>query len=152
MTEDRVLELIEAYGADPIRWPENERAAAQSLLATTDDPRLRVALAEAQSLDDMLALATVPEISRETHDRLRLDAAAPSSLVAWLQRLLDWPGPVWQPTGALAAALILGVWVGAANPDTSATIAGLGDSPSLIETNTESDEDFDSFIGMGDSL
>lgn len=150
MTEDRILELIDAYGADPMRWPAEERAEAQSLMAATDDPRLRVALAEARTLDDLLALASVPDISHETQERLRIDAAAPVSPIARLQRLLDWPGPIWQPAGALAAALVLGIWVGVANPDASADIARLGSSPASTETT--SGEGFEPFIGMEDSL
>lgn len=52
MTIDRVLEILEAYGADPARWPAAERAAAQALLAQS--PELQQAQADAARLDAIL--------------------------------------------------------------------------------------------------
>lgn len=150
MTEDRILELIEAYGADPMRWPVDERAAAQTLLAASDDPRLRTSLAAAKDLDTLLSTATVPAISPDARYRLYAEAAAPTAPSAWLRRLFDWPGPIWQPTGALAAALVLGIWVGIANPEASADIAGLAGG--TVQTEVESGDDFDSLVGMEDNL
>ena len=30
MTEERFIQIVEAYGANPARWPETERAAAMA--------------------------------------------------------------------------------------------------------------------------
>ena len=45
ISEDRLLALIAAYGADPLHWPESERTAAQQR-AATDTPAIRQALAQ----------------------------------------------------------------------------------------------------------
>ena len=42
ISEDRLLVLIAAYGADPLHWPESERTAAQQR-AATDTPAIRQA-------------------------------------------------------------------------------------------------------------
>ena len=47
MTEDRLIELIEAWGADPAGFPEAERAAARALLAA-NPARFAAALEEAK--------------------------------------------------------------------------------------------------------
>jgi hypothetical protein len=49
MTPDRLQEILDAYGADPHRWPADERDAAAALLVAT--PALREAAGEAQRLD-----------------------------------------------------------------------------------------------------
>src|SRR5664279_2480822 len=49
MTLDRFSQLLDAYGAEPSRWPAHERALAESLLA--GDARA-LALQEAASLLD----------------------------------------------------------------------------------------------------
>ena len=59
MTPDRFEELLEAKGADLAAWPEAERRAAERLLA--DSAEARAALAQARSLDDLLAGALAPE-------------------------------------------------------------------------------------------
>ncbi len=59
MKPDRFEELLEAKGADLATWPEAERRAAEGLLA--DSAEARAALAQARSLDDLLAGALAPE-------------------------------------------------------------------------------------------
>lgn len=114
ISERRVLELIDAYGAAPARWPETERAHAMDLVART--PELRIAMQTAAVLDEMLdtrpaslpnpalrvALKEVPE------QRHGLD---------WLSAL--WPfGAPWRPAIGLTAALAVGLLVGAVSPPT----------------------------------
>lgn len=53
MNLKRLAELLDAYGADPARWPADERAAALALLAA--DARARAMQAQARALDDWLA-------------------------------------------------------------------------------------------------
>jgi hypothetical protein len=67
MSIARLTELLAAYGASPQRWPADERAVAQTLLAHIDRlgtaeerAALRAALDEARALDDVLADAFAP--------------------------------------------------------------------------------------------
>jgi anti-sigma factor RsiW len=55
MTPERALTIIEAYGADPRRWPADERDAARALIART--PELAAALAREAAMDAVLAAA-----------------------------------------------------------------------------------------------
>ncbi len=50
---DRAAEIIAAYGGNPARWPDAERATALAVIAA--DPGLATALAEARTLDGDLA-------------------------------------------------------------------------------------------------
>lgn len=124
MTEDRFEALVAAYGADPMRWPDAERPAAQRL-AATDSPRVSAALAEAEALDGMLAQATVPEMSDSA--LAAMTRRARPTLTQRLRGLIDWQGPIWQPAGALTAALVLGIALGISDPDTAATLADISD-------------------------
>src|SRR5262249_59318106 len=54
----RFRRLIDAYGADPARWPPPERAAALALLATS--AQARAALEAARRLDGLLAADQTP--------------------------------------------------------------------------------------------
>ncbi|NMM44500.1 hypothetical protein HH303_08415 [Rhodospirillaceae bacterium KN72] len=132
MTKERFLEILDAYGADSRRWPESERIDALRF-AASGDAMIMEAVAEAQSLDAMLDGAAVPTLSPQAMARLRAHAH-PSPLAplsAAIHKLLQWQGPIWQPAGALAASLILGLTLGLASPDYASSLAALG------ETNTE---------------
>ena len=74
MTEGRFLDLIEAYGADPARWPEAERKAATAFVEAHAD-FAEPLLAEAQALDDRLGPA---EIEPSDLLQARLLAALPA--------------------------------------------------------------------------
>jgi hypothetical protein len=54
MTEERFLQLVGAYGADPSRWPADERAAASAYLAANPELVAACVTAEAE-LDALLA-------------------------------------------------------------------------------------------------
>jgi hypothetical protein len=110
MTEERLLTLLQAYGAEPARWPEAERAEAQALLALSADARIRDALAEAQALDGALAALPEPALSDAAYAQL-LQQARPG-MWARLRGILGWQGPLWRPLGAMAAALIFGIALG----------------------------------------
>lgn len=66
--------LLDAYGADPERWPEEERAAALALLQR--DPEARGLRAQAARLDALLAVAEPAKPSPALVARIL--AAAPS--------------------------------------------------------------------------
>jgi hypothetical protein len=53
MNEDRLREILDAYGGDASRWPSGERAAALQLLARS--ATARAAHLEAMALDGLLA-------------------------------------------------------------------------------------------------
>lgn len=113
MDIERLAEILDAYGADPKRWPEAERPAAEALLASSQDAaRLH---ADALALDTLLDLSRAPEPSPELMASI-LAGAEKRGLGAWLADF--WPfGPAWQPASAFALAVILGIAAGAGVPD-----------------------------------
>jgi hypothetical protein len=76
MTPERFRQLTEAYGALPDHWPQEERAAAQALLAQ-HDPQALAAIEEALQLDEYLESFAVP--APDTHLIRRIIASAPAS-------------------------------------------------------------------------
>lgn len=78
MEAARFAALLDAYGADPARWPEEERAAALALLATSSDARARQR--EAAALDAMLG--TAPPAPPSDLLVARVLAAAPGAAAA----------------------------------------------------------------------
>lgn len=58
MAMDRFAAILDAYGAAPQRWPADERAAAESLLAAS--AQARALQAGAARLDDVLAGSRAP--------------------------------------------------------------------------------------------
>jgi hypothetical protein len=101
MTAERFIQIVEAYGADPARWPEAERAAAQAFADA--HPQIAAdALAAEAALDAMLGEAeAVPSdlLERRIMKRLPVPAAAPR----------------WQVPAAAAAALLVGAFIGFAS-------------------------------------
>jgi len=110
----RFRRLIEAYGADPARWPAGERSRAEALLARSD--RARRLLAEAQALDAVLMADARPAADE------RLAAAVIARATAAPQERrpkqprefrLDWSlARLWPQAVGLAAAAVLGFVVG----------------------------------------
>jgi anti-sigma factor RsiW len=104
------MRLIEAYGADPARWPSDERAAAERHMAA--NPAARAAVEEARRLDALLGrMPPVPEMTS-----FPLPAALPAQRRPLLQRLVR-PGravawSMWPRVAALAMASIVGVVIG----------------------------------------
>jgi len=126
MTDDRLIELIEAWGADPDAFPEAERAGAKAVLATRLE-RFAAALAEARALD--AAFARIPEILPSAALTEALIASAPRPKVALggfrLPKFASW-APA-SGFAALAAGLFMGVMVApaasaASDTDEAATV------------------------------
>lgn len=118
MSPRRFRRLVAAYGANPARWPEPERAAAEELIAASAEAQM--ALAEAKALDGELTRAPVP-VGPATLDRLRdgirhrvarLPAASQVAPEPWLAGVFAMPLRL----GALAAAALVGVWLGWSEP------------------------------------
>ena len=122
MNAERFAVILEAYGAEPWRWPEGERSAAESFAGTGEGRRL---LAEAAALDDALLAYTVPAPGAEL--RARVLQARPSKRRGF-SALAPWPFG-WAPGAGLAAAgvagLLFGVVLsqGAVDPRTEALLA-----------------------------
>ena len=106
--------LVDAYGATPERWPDDERDGALALLATsTEAQALRH---EAGRLDS--ALDQIPELapSPALMARILAESETPKrSKHRWFDMLVEtvWPGArLWQPLGAFASAAALGLLLG----------------------------------------
>ena len=107
MTPQRFETIITAYGAEPRRWPEQEREAAMAFARTEAGAE---ALAAERRLDALLDRAEAPRASRELVARV---ARTP-----WRQRA------GWAVRAAtLAAAGLLGLYVGWAAPTPASQFA-----------------------------
>ncbi|GAB5457408.1 MAG: hypothetical protein Hens3KO_04380 [Henriciella sp.] len=111
ITKNRVLELIEIYGAEPGAWPEEERAAAIAL--TEQDPdQFAEALQLARKLDVALAIETYQEPSQDLAERILASAPKPKRSAS--SQLLGFFGlfrskSVRWPAGATLASLAVGI-------------------------------------------
>lgn len=83
----RFEQLVAAYGAQPQRWPELERRAAEMLLES--DPRAARLLADADALDAILFVHQAPAPSAALH--ARIVASAPRRRIGRSARLW-WSG------------------------------------------------------------
>ena len=128
---DRFRELMEAYGADPQRWPANERAGAETLLAQNADAvTLR---RRAASLDALLDSATVPAAAIDAERLIASVTAQPqrSAEIVTLRPARRQTGSgFWLKVASLAAAAAIGFLVGVTQ------LGGLGD-PSAPSTGVE---------------
>lgn len=108
-SEDRVFELIAAYGAEPGAWPEEEREAAKATLAAFPE-RFADALAEAKALDLALFNETLPEPDSDLANRILAAAPQAPRASGSIASLFKWrlPGRQW-PAGATLASLMIGL-------------------------------------------
>ena len=113
----RFSAILDAYGAAPERWPEEERESAMAL-ARSSLPAAR-ALARARALDTALMAKTFPDIALEPEHFTHLHAA----IVSEARRLTgNWfgrwfgidlaPRQLWPSIVGLAFATVLGFAVG----------------------------------------
>jgi hypothetical protein len=104
MTPERLARLVSAYGAHIGRWPEDEREAAQALLAG-DEAYVR----NATALDGALDRFVVPRPDSAMIGRslAAFAAAAPASLLRrwWFAPLLAGAGALGMVAGALLLAV-----------------------------------------------
>ena len=107
MTMDigRFEQIIDAYGADPRRWPDAERQGAGALLAASEEARRIVAGAAA--LDALLDSAAGPVPSEVLAARVLRAAPKGSSLIG----RVGWVSSAgW--AAAAAAGLVVGLSLG----------------------------------------
>ena len=121
-------ELLDAYGADPARWPAGDprRAAAWALIDSGDAAALQ-SLAAARALDRALD-STVPPAPSAALAGTVLEAArrtrpGPAGLAGWAWPI--WTPAFFKPAGALACAMLLGIAVGMWSP---VPVVGIGES------------------------
>jgi len=116
MNLQRFQQILDAYGANPQRWPMAERAAAQAFLQQSVDAQ--ALLDEAQNIDAMLDQLPDNVASLGLTQRIiALSQAQPQNNVLWqwVQRWLlgDTPAQqIWRPALILGLPLLLGVWLG----------------------------------------
>lgn len=106
LTLRRFETLIDSYGADPRRWPEQVRADAQMLLSVS--PEARSHLEEARMLDDVIEAAS----SREDGLRWRDDEA--NRALVRLRAAVA--ARIASPTAPVAARRGFGWWLAGAGP------------------------------------
>ena len=136
---DRLRSLIDAYGADPERWPTDERAAALLLLANSAEARAYAR--DAEALDAMLN--RVPLRPTITVDPAALAAQItrapkhrPAARFAWFPRPAFGFG--WPNCAALAAAAIVGFVVGWT--DLNSTAASARDGVDAVASLSAADD------------
>jgi len=110
----RFAVLLDAYGADPERWPEGERAAALALLRR--EPEAQALRARAARLDALLAVAAASQPSPALVARILAAAPAPAGAtrrpLAFLRR--PQAARAWRYAAAavpVAAAAALTLWL-----------------------------------------
>jgi len=111
MTAERFLALVAAYGADRRRWPEGERAAAETFAAAHTD-LARPALDEADAVDALLYSSPTPQVSTALRDRVLAAAASAGDRAGrtgrlWIDRLSLAFGAGWAV--ATCAGVVAGV-------------------------------------------
>lgn len=125
MDLQRLEALLDAYGADPARWPAAERAAALALLAA--DTAAQARLEQARQLDRALdRLPPAPAPAGDLAARIRAAARQQGAPVA--PALVPIPAngnrAPWRFTMALAASAVIGLWLGfATSPFTASDTA-----------------------------
>lgn len=112
MRIERFRELLDAYGANPARWPQAERAGALALVATSAEAR---SLRDAEAAFDVLIdFADTAPVTAQLEARI-LATLPQTRTRAGLPKFLAglWPGrSAWVPASALALSLALGLAVG----------------------------------------
>jgi hypothetical protein len=117
LTLKRFKTMTDSYGADLLRWPEQERAAAQTLLEECAEAR--ALLADARMLDDALAIASARRSAahlrnyNEEATLARLRSGVAARIAATGGRSRGWSSPGWvslATAGSLAvvAGLVIG--------------------------------------------
>lgn len=128
MTEARVFELIEAYGAEPEAWPEHEREAAQTFLMGAPST-FREAISEAKMLDAMLADMPEPQVRVGLAEQIMGSApivsqSSPGSVLSKLKSVFSIGGSLVPSASALASS-VLGLIIGYGALGTATQVANV---------------------------
>ena len=107
----RLTDVLEAYGADAAHWPQDERTMLLELIAGS--PAASDLLHEAQKLDRILDLYSIPEASNDLMKKVLNNLPVPNRLDQFLKWL--WPerkSLIWQPALAASLPLVFGILLG----------------------------------------
>lgn len=109
MDQNRFQALAQAWGGDMRRWPESERAGAETF-RVADPARAAAILAEAGAIDAWLDAAPPPQPSAALRDRVVAAAAGTVGLKP--RRPLFARPAAWLSGAGWAASCAAGVMVG----------------------------------------
>jgi len=134
MTKTRFAEIIEAYGANPARWPEEERTAAQDFAANNknlaekiiNDARQLDQLLDTsskQATDNNLLMARIMTAAQDTPQ----DGVPANDMTTLPRRLM--PTPPWK---SLAATLVLTTGIGFGIGQSAAAASDIAQAEALL--------------------
>ncbi len=112
---ERLVQVLAAYGAEPARWPAEERVELVAIASEYPDARMR----SAAQLDTVLDALPAVGISADLTQKV-IAAVPPSTvmvpvikptLTEWLADLWSWE-PAWRPAAALASVVLIGIALG----------------------------------------
>jgi len=150
LTVERVLDLIEAYGAEPGAWPEHERGAAQAVIDAQPET-FAASLNNARVLDTALAREIVPEpVSDLAAAILKHAPTAPATRangLVWLRAIVFPQGTRW-PASAALASLAMGIAGGYAYASTGALPYDQADAAYYAAFGYDTDTDWVSAEGQ----
>lgn len=107
LSPETALAILASHGADPARWPAQDRAALLALVA--DNAAVAAALADAQALDAMLADWAATPVPLAGIDAAAI-TALPQQRPAGRHQV-----PGWRPAliaASLALVVAVGGWIG----------------------------------------
>lgn len=118
LSAQRFARLLACYGADPVHWPDAERAAAQTFL--DNNVSARAMLREAMALDHWLQSPASQAPAFTGLEARLLQRKLPSATRGAVERLLAWllPAPglelrlLWRPVAVACLPLVIGLLVG----------------------------------------
>lgn len=146
MTNERLIELIAAYGAAPHRWPEAERAEAIAFMSANPSTSQTV-LQDAQSLDHILDRGKKHVTNTNFLAARILKAAEAESIVrpkGANDRLIPWRQSTWK---TVAATFVITAGFGfAAGQSAVAKSARMDTVEALLSLSVESTDDLESLL------
>jgi hypothetical protein len=115
ITAERFQTLIEAYGTESARWPEDEREAASKFLR--ENVAAQQVFNEFEALDELLALNAIPSLALIEQRVLALTKTRVRE--SWLDVVLNCLLPrserlmarIWRPALAACFPLIFGIYL-----------------------------------------
>ena len=111
MNEARFVELLGVYGADLVRWPEEDRGSAAAFLEIAPH-RIKDIWESERTFDHLLALEQDGPAAIALETRILSTAPVRRSVIGRSPGRSLWSLPKWATGGALAASLALGFAVG----------------------------------------